>query len=165
MSETNQTGGTEAEAGAKPLRTVPVAALAGAVVLVGLVGFALYRRGTATVPAPASETPAAEDQASTETGGATIAAQAPIRLSPEASILAERYRCICGCNDNLAVCTCKTYNGSEVMKKHLQTLADEGKSPEEADAAMEAKFGAACLLRNPAPPQTLPSHAGPAPKH
>ena len=161
MSETDQTGGTDA----KPPRTVPVAALAGAVVLVGLVGFALYRRGTATAPVPATAAPAAEGQASTETGGTAIVAQAPIRLSPEASILAERYRCICGCNDNLAVCTCKNDNGSEVMKKHLQSLADEGKTPEEADAAMEAKFGAACLLKNPAPPQTLPSHANPAPKH
>jgi hypothetical protein len=138
-------------------RTVPVAALAGAVVLIGLVGFALYRRGTTT--SPAAPPPASDGAAATEQG-TPIVATAPFRLSPEAAILAERYRCICGCNDNLSVCTCRNPNGSEDMKRHLQGLADEGKTPEEADAAMEAKFGAASLLKNPAPPQTLPSHAG-----
>jgi hypothetical protein len=155
-------------AGAAPQRTVPVAALAGAVVLIGLVGFALYRRGTTSTPATA-ETPAAAatDGATPAEQGTPIVAKAPYRLSPEAAILAERYRCICGCNDNLSVCTCRNPNGSEDMKRHVQELADAGKTPEEADAAMEEKFGAASLLKNPAPPQTLPSHAGnpPAAKH
>jgi hypothetical protein len=145
-------------------RTVPVAALAGAIVLIGLVGFALYRRGATSAPGGAG-TPAATDgaAATTDEGGTPIVAQPPFRLCPEASILAERYRCICGCNDNLSVCTCRNPNGSEDMKRHLQGIADAGKTPEEADAAMEAKFGPACLLKNPAPPQTLPSHAGQAP--
>jgi hypothetical protein len=149
-------------AGTAPQRTVPVAALAGAVVLIGLVGFALYRRGTTTSPAAVQPPAAATSESGDAAGqqGTPIVAQAPYRLSPEAAILAERYRCICGCNDNLSVCTCKNPNGSEDMKRHLQGLAEQGKTPEEADAAMEEKFGAACLLKNPAPPQTLPSHAG-----
>jgi cytochrome c-type biogenesis CcmH protein len=166
MSDETPSG--QEPAGAAAPRTVPVAALAGAVVLIGLVGFALYRRGTTSTPATA-ETPAAT---TTETGateqGTPIVAKAPMRLTPEAAILAERYRCICGCNDNLSVCTCKNPNGSEDMKKYVQDLATQGKSPEEADQAMEEKFGAAALLKNPAPPQTLPSHAGnppPAAKH
>ncbi|HET8946865.1 MAG TPA: cytochrome c-type biogenesis protein CcmH [Candidatus Polarisedimenticolia bacterium] len=156
-------------AGAAPQRTVPVAALAGAVVLIGLVGFALYRRGTTSTPATAetSAAGASDTAAPADEKGTPIIAKAPFRLSPEAAILAERYRCICGCNDNLSVCTCKNPNGSEDMKRHVQGLADQGKSPEEADAAMEEKFGAASLLKNPAPPQTLPSHAGnpPAAQH
>ena len=155
-------------AGAAPQRTVPVAALAGAVVLIGLVGFALYRRGTTSPPVTA-ETPAtaSDSAAATDEHGTPIIAKAPPRLSPEAAILTERYRCICGCNDNLSVCTCKNPNGSEDMKRYVQDLAAQGKTPEEADAAMEEKFGAASLLKNPAPPQTLPSHAGnpPAAKH
>jgi hypothetical protein len=87
-----------------------------------------------------------------------------MRLTPEASILAERYRCVCGCNDVLSVCTCQNHPGSEDMKRFLQAQADEKKTPEAIDRAMVERFGPACLLRNPAPPQTLPSHAGgPAP--
>jgi len=158
----DQTTPPDPKAQEAPQRTVPVAALAGAVVLIGLVGFALYRRGTTTSPT-APPTAAAESGEAAGAEGTPIVAKPPFRLSPEAAILAERYRCICGCNDNLSVCTCKNPNGSEDMKRHLQGLADAGKTPEEADAAMEEKFGAASLLRNPAPPQTLPSHAGGAP--
>lgn len=164
MSEAGETGGPQADSGVRAPRTVPVAALAGAVVLIGLVGFALYRRGTTSAPG-AAPAPATADSgaAPTDEGGTPIVAQTPFRLSPEASILAERYRCVCGCNDNLSVCTCRNPNAAEDMKRLLQGLANEGKTPEEADAAMEAKFGAASLLKNPAPPQTLPSHAGQAP--
>lgn len=158
---TEETSSGSAGPAGPPQRTVPVAALAGAVVLIGLVGFALYRRGTTSSPVD-TNTPAAtaESGEATDAQGTPIVAKAPMKLTPEAAILAERYRCICGCNDNLSVCTCRNPNGSEDMKKQVQELADAGKSPEEADAAMESKFGAACLLKNPAPPQTLPSHAG-----
>ena len=166
MSESG-TGGTEGAqpgAGTPAPRTVPVAALAGAVVLVGLVGFALYRRSTTSAPGTAGTPAGTETGAPEDITGTPIVAQTPFRLSPEASILAERYRCICGCNDNLSVCTCRNTNGSEDMKRHLQGLANEGKTPDEADAAMEAKFGPACLLKNPAPPQTVDSHANPPTK-
>jgi hypothetical protein len=146
-----------------------MAAIAGAVILAGLVGFALYRRMSPAVPAPpggpgpaAVESPAADPNQPDRTG-TEIVARPPLRLSPEASILAERYRCVCGCNDTLSVCTCRNPKGSEEMKQTLQALADQRKTPEEADAVMEQTFGPAALLKNPAPPQTLPSHAGPPP--
>ena len=170
--DTAQPGGQSTGSQDKAPRPVPMAALAGAVVLVSLVGFALYRRhATATGGA---ESPGASASAPETTGtsaeevppGSVITATAPIRLTPEASILAERYRCVCGCNDTLSVCTCKNPSGSEDMKKFLQAQADERKPPEAIDRAMSEKFGPASLLSNPAPPQTLPSHAGqpPAPE-
>jgi hypothetical protein len=141
---------------------LPIAAIAGALVLVGLVGIALYRRsaappaGAAGGAAAAGATQAA-DTAAPEAGTA-IAAKAPMLLSPEAAILAERYRCVCGCNDPLGVCTCRLPGGSEDMKEFVQDLARQGLTPDEADRAMTAKFGAAALLSQPAPPQTQPSH-------
>jgi hypothetical protein len=144
-------------------------AIAGAVVLVGLVGFALFRRMSPAVsappggPAPAAAPGAPADPNQPAQAGTEISAKPPFRLSPEASILAERYRCVCGCNDTLSVCTCRNPKGSEEMKQTLQALADQRKSPEEADAVMEQTYGAAALLKNPAPPQTLPSMAGPPP--
>lgn len=152
-------------------RPVPMAAIAGAVILAGLVGFALYRRMSPAVSAPpgapppaASQTPAPGDpNQPAAAAGTEISAKPAFRLSPEASILAERYRCVCGCNDTLSVCTCRNPRGSEEMKQTLQALADQHKTPDEADAAMEEKFGPAALLKNPAPPQTLPSMAGPPP--
>jgi hypothetical protein len=148
-------------------RTLPVAAIAGALVLVGLVGVALYRRSTGKTasPAPPEAAAGAPDTASPPdaTSGTTIAVKAPVHLSPEAAILAERYRCVCGCNDSLPVCTCRNPNGSEDMKTFLQDLARQGLAPEEADRKMSERFGAGALLSNPAPPQTQPSHAGPPP--
>jgi hypothetical protein len=139
---------------------MPMAAIAGALILVGLVGFALYRR-SATTPSgePAPAAPAAAEGSEGDQKGTPIVAQAPVRLSPEASILAERYRCVCGCNDTLSVCTCRNPKGSEDMKKALQDLVDKAGTPDSIDAAMAEQFGAAALLKNPAPPQTLPSHA------
>jgi hypothetical protein len=160
-------------------RSTPIAAIAGAIVLAGLVGIALYRRsGTPAPPggpAPAADpstaapadasTPAAPaNPVRTEVAGTPIVAQAPIRLSPEANILAERYRCVCGCNDPLGRCTCRLSRGSEEMKTALRDLADQHLLPGEVDSAMTAKFGAAALLSNPAPPQTLPSHVTGVPK-
>ncbi len=146
-------------------RSMPMAAVAGAMVLIGLVAFGLYRRH-ATLPAPEAPAaaapaaaPAAGEAASADPGA--IKAPLPIRLTPEASILAERYRCVCGCNDTLSVCTCRNNRGSEEMKGFLQKLVTDGTTPSKADAAMAEKFGSECLLTNPAPPQTLPSHAQP----
>jgi len=149
-----------------PARSVPVAAIAGAVILVGLVAFALYRRNVTTGgraagdgSAPAAGGTAPDGAAAT---GTVIAAQPPVRLSPEAAILAERYRCVCGCNDTLTVCTCKLPRGSDEMKKVVQEMATAGTSPERADQAMAEKYGPGVLLKNPAPPQTRPSHASEA---
>ena len=169
-------------------RATPIAAIAGAIVLAGLAGFAIYRRATApaspegtpaadAAPASGSSTPATQpppddpdaprgapaarerpNPVETKVSGTPIVAQAPMRLSPEASIMAERYRCVCGCNDPLGLCTCRLSRGSEVMKSELKTLTEQHLLPEEIDRAMTAKFGAAALLSNPAPPQTQPSH-------
>jgi hypothetical protein len=159
-------------------RPVPMAAIAGAIILVGLVGFALYRRGLTTptsappaessapaaapAPAPAGGAPPeaaapAPGDAANAPQGTAIAAQVPTRLSPEASVLAERYRCVCGCNLTLSVCTCRNDKGSEDMKKALNVLVDQHKTPAEADQAMAAQFGPVALLSNAAPPPTAPS--------
>ena len=173
MDQAQDQQGAPTGGGDKPPRSVPMAALAGAVVLVGLVVFALYRRNAApqaapeTAAAPATSEAAPAPQASASTEGTMISAPLPIRLSPEASILSERYRCVCGCNDALSVCTCKNTPGSEVMKSSLQELVNQGKTPAEIDRGMSEKYGPACLLSNPAPPQTMPSHAsgGKVPGH
>ena len=170
MSDTTQGpdgGGTTPAGGA---RSMPIAAIAGALVLVGLIGIALYRRavgppagnaGVGSEGAATGQAAGTEEAAGTASaeGGTTIAVKAPTLLSPEAAILAERYRCVCGCNDPLGVCTCRLTPGSEEMKLFVQDLARRGLTPEEADREMTAKFGAAALLSNPAPKQTQPSHA------
>lgn len=155
------TGSAPGRGAEKPARAVPTAALAGAVVLIGLVAFALYRRNVASPPAaapPPAATAPAGDAAPQD--GTQIVATPPRRLSPEASILAERYRCVCGCNDTLSVCTCNKPSGSDEMKEFLQGQVDAKRSPEEVDRAMSDKYGEVCLLSHPAPPQTEPSHAG-----
>ena len=182
MEETpQQDEPTEPSAPPEPVanRPVPMAAIAGAIILVGLVAFALYRRGLTTpaaapqaepsapaaapAPGPAGATPA--EGAAPAAGGAaapqgtTIATPVPTRLSPEASVLAERYRCVCGCNLTLSVCTCRNDKGSEDMKKALNALVDQHKSPAEADQAMTAQFGPVALLSNTAPPATVPPQA------
>jgi hypothetical protein len=196
MDETPQQDdptGDGAPSGAPQTRPVPMAAIAGAIILVGLVAFALYRRGLTApttgqepaaskaevaAPGPAAvpgtepaaaaapgAAPAAGDAGTTPQGTA-ISVPVPTRLSPEASVLAERYRCVCGCNLTLSVCTCRNDKGSEDMKKALNVLVDQHKSPAEADQAMAAQFGPVALLSNPAPPATAPSHpaaAKPAP--
>jgi hypothetical protein len=133
-------------------RSANLVAVAGAVILIGLVAVALYRRVRPAVPAEAAATGA---QAAGEGGapieGTPIAAVVPVHLSPEASVAAERYRCICGCNDPLSVCTCSETPGSRDMKTFLQGLVDEKKSVQEVDAAMAGKFGDLALLSTPSP--------------
>ncbi|HKQ98081.1 MAG TPA: hypothetical protein VJV75_09410, partial [Candidatus Polarisedimenticolia bacterium] len=51
-------------------RTTPIAAIAGAIVLVGLVGFALYRRASGPATPPVAEAPTAEATSSTGEGAA-----------------------------------------------------------------------------------------------
>jgi cytochrome c-type biogenesis protein CcmH/NrfF len=64
-----------------------------------------------------------------------------INLSPQARLMAEKLVCVCGCNDILATCTCNETPGSRDMKKYLQTLMDEGKTPAEVESAMVARYG------------------------
>ena len=135
-------------------------AVAGAVILIGLVSFALYRRSHSapqvTELAPSGGEPAVgQEPEATSTGtpggGTPIAAPLPVRLSPEASIVAERYRCVCSCNDPLNVCTCTRTPGSRDMKTYVQELVNQKKSGKEVDAAMIARYGAGVLLSNPPP--------------
>ncbi|MFQ5701404.1 MAG: hypothetical protein ACE5HU_06130 [Acidobacteriota bacterium] len=78
-------------------------------------------------------------------GGVVQVQQSIVALSPQARLLAERYRCVCGCNDVLATCTCSKTPGSHEMKKYLQHLVDEGKNPADIEAAMTNRFGQTAL--------------------
>jgi len=143
-------GGTGRSSG-EP-RTINLAVVAGAVILIGLVAFAFYRRGHPAVPPPvpaagAAPSPGAE---SVPQQGTPIAAQLPVHLTPEASIIAERYRCVCSCNDPLNVCTCSKTPGSRDMREYVQELVNQKKSGKEIDAAMAARYGPGVLI-GPAP--------------
>jgi len=135
-------------------RSVNLGVVAGAVILVGLVAFAFYRqRGHDAALEPAAPEASLAQEEGTGAAGAAIAA-ATVNLSPEGQIATERYRCICGCNDPLSVCTCTQTPGSIDMKQFVQEQVDQKKSPAEIDRAMVEKYGAAVLLGNPAPPRT-----------
>jgi cytochrome c-type biogenesis CcmH protein len=130
---------------------VNLAAVVGGVILIGLVALALYRRNNPPAP-PGAVAPSgsgATDAPMPPEGGAPITATVPVRLSPEASIIAERYRCVCSCNDPLSECTCAQKPGSNDMKSYVQELVDQKKTGREIDEAMVARYGAAALLSNP----------------
>jgi len=120
------------------------AAVAGLVLLVGIVGFALVRRQS---PQPA------EPRASVETPAAAeptlIKAEVPGLLSPEARIMTERYRCVCGCDDRLSVCTCENTPGSRDMKEYVEELVTAHKSIREIDRAMIERYGEQVMFSEP----------------
>jgi hypothetical protein len=148
-------GEGEEPSGGPPARPpgTNLAAVAGAIVLILLLGLALYRRHhPRTAPGEESGEVPAE---STPSKGTPITAVLPYRLSPEASIIAERYRCVCGCMELLNVCTCTKTPGSHDIKKHLQGLVDQKKSVQDIDSGMIAKFGPGVLLTNPVPSPSL----------
>src|SRR6266446_6620573 len=94
-------GEEEGPSGGPPPRPpgTNLAAVAGAIVLILLLGLALYRRHHArTAPGEEGGEVPAE---STPPKGTPSTAVLPYRLSPEASIIAERYRCVCGCAELL----------------------------------------------------------------
>jgi hypothetical protein len=136
-------------------RPVNAIVVAGGVILIGLVAFALYQRGRTTAPVPepaaASSTPAPGDE---PLQGTAITATVPVRLSPEAAVVAERYRCICSCNDPLNVCTCTKTPGSRDMRQYVQELVNQKKSGEEIDQAMIAKYGPQVVITAAAPSPT-----------
>ncbi len=125
-----------------------VAAIAGSVILVGLVAFSLYRRSLPS--AEAGSTGPVVEGTLEGSDGTLIKSVVPVVLSPEASIIVERYRCICSCDDPLSICTCKQTPGSIDMKAHLQELVDQKKSVEEIDKAMVEKYGQEVMLSQPA---------------
>jgi cytochrome c-type biogenesis protein CcmH/NrfF len=136
-----------------------IAGLAAAGALAALAGVAVYssREGapataaarpeestTTSVPETSSAPPAGESDAGTSSEGSVITASIDeIMLTPQARILAERLKCVCGCDDILATCSCAETPGSRDMKKYLQQLVDEGKAPAEVEAALVARYGEA----------------------
>ncbi len=162
-----ETGGEERAGGAPPARppeqprVVNLAAVAAFVVLIGLVAFALYRKGHPVAPAPetAPAGPAAKQESGTgPAAGTAITATLPVRLTPEATIIAERYRCVCSCNDPLNVCTCTKTPGSHDMRTYVQELVNQKKSGKEIDAAMIARYGPNVVMSGaPAAPSATPS--------
>ncbi len=131
-----------------PPRMVNLVVVAGAVILLGLVAFALYRRShpaVPTAPPAAAATPAPAGAAEGPGQGTPITAPLPVRLTPEASIIAERYRCVCSCNDPLNVCTCTKTPGSHDMRQYVQELVNQKKTGKEIDAAMIARYGSGVL--------------------
>ena len=156
-----QPGGPGAEtpgvAGGPP-RTTNLAVVAGAVILIGLVAFALHRmRVTSGPDEPASPGSSSAPPGSTPAPGTPITAKIPYHLTPEASIVAENYRCVCGCPDRLSVCTCDKPKGSNEMKAYLQGLVNGKKTRAEIDSAMAAKYGPAVLLGAEPPQGSAPS--------
>jgi len=159
-SQGGDRGGPESTGGppAQP-RLANLVVVAGAIVLIGLVAFALYRSSHPGAPGAAPEPSATPPQAAgtaTPPQGTPIAAPLPVRLSPEASIIAERYRCVCSCNDLLNVCTCSKTPGSRDMRLYVQELVNAKKTGQEIDAAMVSRYGAGVLIAV-APPVPSPS--------
>lgn len=156
MDTTQQAQGDEGrpERPPAPPRPVNLVVVAAALVLIGLVAFALYRRGHPTAPvspAAPSASPTAGPPAEKPEKGVQIAAPLPVHLTPEAAIVAERYRCVCSCNDPLNVCTCSKTPGSRDMRLYVQQLVDQKKTPHEIDTAMVAKYGSSVLIGGSAP--------------
>ena len=67
-------------------------------------------------------------------------------LSPETKIAASRFRCVCGCPDDLLACACQKDPGGIIMKNHLQDLVDQGLTNEEIDREMVKAYGEEVLL-------------------
>jgi len=156
MQETQarEAGGPMPPRNPEPPRAVNLLALAGVVVLIGLVAFALYRKGHPTAPTPEAEPTgeaATQETGPPQTPGTPITATLPVRLSPEATIIAERYRCVCSCNDPLNVCTCTKTPGSRDMRNYVQELVNQKKSGHEIDLAMLARYGPTVLMSGSAP--------------
>ncbi|MFQ5877628.1 MAG: cytochrome c-type biogenesis protein CcmH [Acidobacteriota bacterium] len=128
-------------------RAINLAVLAGALILLGLVAAAVYRMNRTR--AASARPPAAADQPGAPRGGRAVTAAVPIKLTPQARVAAERYRCVCGCNDPLSTCTCSRTPGSRDMKEYLQELVDQREGMQEIDRAMVERYGAAALLSNP----------------
>ena len=67
-------------------------------------------------------------------------------LSPETKIAASRFRCVCGCPDDLLSCSCQKDPGGITMKNHLQDLVEQGLTNEEIDREMVKAYGEEVLL-------------------
>ena len=156
MSERKHGHAASSRTGERATGSLNLAALVGGLILLGLVSYGVYRMRSAPAPSPdpGASVPGPEDVgASTDSSdGSVISAVAPVRLSPEARVAVERYRCVCGCNDPLSECTCTQTPGSVDMKEHLQNLVDEGRSIQEVDQGMIDRYGEQVMRSNPPDP-------------
>jgi hypothetical protein len=117
--------------------------------LAAVAGYLLVRRfsGVSTAQVPAGK-PAAD----------VLVPGSPVLLSAKATIVADRYNCLCGeCSDTLGKCTCARDQGSNEMKATLNQLAAEKQSVPEIDSAMVAKYGPKVLASAPPPAPATPS--------
>ncbi len=113
--------------------------------LVALAGVGIYSARRAP-PGAAIVTAAPDAPAAGADGGASVTATiADVILSPQARIIAEGLKCVCGCDDVLADCVCEETPGSRDMKQYVQQLVNEGKSAAQVRDAMVARYGAAAL--------------------
>jgi cytochrome c-type biogenesis protein CcmH/NrfF len=103
----------------------------------------LLRRGT---PAP-THVPTANSTAGPAGAPAGLnVITAPVKLTPEALMVADRFKCLCGeCQDTLGRCTCTRDKGSNDMKEALNRIVSEKKSLAEIEAAMVEKYGRSVL--------------------
>jgi len=136
-------------------RIVGFIAIGALAALVGVAYFTGRERpapGAADAPDAAASRPAAgaapaapgADDVLPEAGsrdGVVTAVADTIVLNPRARLLAERFKCVCGCNDILSTCTCSKTPGSRDMKLYLQQLVDEDRSPAEIQSAMVERYG------------------------
>lgn len=92
-------------------------------------------------PAAVPDTSLTESIPTVSRQGVITAVASDVALSPQASLLAERFQCVCGCKDILASCSCTETPGSRDMKMYLQSLVDQELSPIAVQDAMVARYG------------------------
>jgi hypothetical protein len=82
-----------------------------------------------------------------------LVVEAPVKLSAAASLVSDRFHCLCGeCHDTLGSCTCTKDKGSNAMKTTLNRIAAEKKTIAEIEAAMVQKYGPGVLISSPPAP-------------
>jgi cytochrome c-type biogenesis protein CcmH/NrfF len=133
-------------------------------VIVAVLAFTMFQHMQAE-EAPAIAAPAGPETASGSTPP-TPAVQQSVsfavlnEISPETRVVAERFRCVCGCPDVVAVCRCSQDPGGITMMNFLQGLVDRGLSVEEIDRAMVDKYGEEVLLFVPGQGTATPAGGG-----
>ena len=117
-------------------------------VLAAAAGAFFLMRRPAAVPAGAAPGSAAQGPPP-----AGLVVEAPVKLSAAASLVSDRFHCLCGeCHDTLGSCTCTKDKGSNEMKTTLNRIAAEKKTIAEIEAAMVQKYGPGVLISpSPAP--------------
>jgi Flp pilus assembly protein CpaB len=112
-------------------------------------GFLFFRRGGAD---PGAST--AAGSATSTPPAALSVVMAPVKLSPKAMLVADRFQCLCGeCQDTLGKCTCTRDKGSNDMKAALNRIVEEKTALAEIEASMVEQFGSRVLVSNNPPGQ------------